>query len=354
MTPASQGRLLFGAIACIALWLAIGWCIWLPERLRRLAPVVIALIFGGVSVFSLTVISQTYALPEQITFEDNALATFASDDVQIAIASPQIQTTQIQPGEYVRFSFDAQMQQATGRNYSLFVHLVNETGSIIAQRDVYPGGGRLATADLSAGFAWQNEVAVQIPRTAYAPQNLTVMIGWYHLPTGERLRYGDGSERLLLDKIQLIERPGDVPNPVNVVFGNRIEMAGYDVSALQAAPGDVIELTLFWRGLQPISQDYVVFANVIDPATLTKYAASNAMPANWQRPTTTWESGEIIEDTHTLTINPDAPPGQYPIEIGLYLQEDGFPRLGVTGTYENYIYLTPIQITDDSTESNTP
>ncbi len=350
MTPASQGRLLFGALSCLSLWLAVGWISWLPVQIRRVAPLLIALVFGSVSVYSLTVITRTYAPPAELAFDspsDTALFTGDVFDAPlIAIANPNFVTERVQAGEYVRFSFDAQLQEqeATPRNYSLFVHLVNQNGSIIAQRDVYPGGGRLATEDMSAGFAWRNHVAVQVPRTAYAPQVLSVLIGWYHLPTGERLILNDGSERLQLNTVELVEKAGDVPNPLDVMFGSRIELIGYDVLALQAAQGETIELTLYWQALQPISRDYVVFANIIDPPTLTKYAASNAMPANWQRPTTTWQPGERIEDTHTLTINPDAPPGSYPIEVGLYLQEEGFPRLSVTGTYENYIHLNPISI----------
>ena len=103
-------------------------------------------------------------------------------------------------------------------------------------------------------------------------------------------------------------------------------------------------MTLYWRRLQPIENDYVVFANIIDPQTLTKYADSNAMPVEWTRPTSTWEADEIIVDTHTLTISPDAIDGVYQLELGLYLQEDGFPRLPRIGTYDNFIYLTPFRI----------
>jgi hypothetical protein len=121
-------------------------------------------------------------------------------------------------------------------------------------------------------------------------------------------------------------------------------LIGYDISTLNPASGDTVELTLYWRALQPLERDYVVFANIIDPQTFTKYAESNAMPVQWTRPTSTWAVGEIIEDTHTLTVIENAAAGVFPIEIGLYVQEEGFPRLGVIGTYDNYIYLTPVRI----------
>ena len=65
------------------------------------------------------------------------------------------------------------------------------------------------------------------------------------------------------------------------------------------------------------------------------------------RPTSTWTRGEIVEDQHTLTIHEDAFPGVYRTEIGLYLQEDGFPRLGVMGTYDNSLILPSVRIESD-------
>jgi hypothetical protein len=86
--------------------------------------------------------------------------------------------------------------------------------------------------------------------------------------------------------------------------------------------GDSLDLTLYWRGLRKLDKDYKVFANILDRATLTKYAASDGMPVNWQAPTTTWEAGTIIKDMHILTVDPNAPPGIYETEIGVYAQAD--------------------------------
>src|SRR5690606_30221183 len=101
-------------------------------------------------------------------------------------------------------------------------------------------------------------------------------------------------------------------------FGNRIELVGYELSTLAPAAGSALELTLYWRALQPISEDYIVFAHVIDPRTTTIYAGSDAMPASWNAPTSTWQPGEIITDTHVLPVDPDTPPDIYELEVGLY------------------------------------
>jgi hypothetical protein len=124
-----------------------------------------------------------------------------------------------------------------------------------------------------------------------------------------------------------------------------MELVGYAVSDLSPAAGESFDVTLYWRALQPMSEDYVVFTHLIDPATTTIYAGSDAQPAGWSRPTSTWQPGEMITDTHTLTVNPDTPPGIYELELGAYLVLDGrFDRLRVFtpdgGMASDYIFLT--------------
>jgi hypothetical protein len=154
---------------------------------------------------------------------------------------------------------------------------------------------------------------------------LDVNLGWYHLPSGERLRLADGSEHFHVGRVELLPRASNMglPNSLSINFGGIIELVGYQVSDLSPAAGDTIKLTLYWRGLQSIVEDYKVFVNIIDPLTLTKYAASDAMPVGWSRPTSSWQPGEIIVDVHEMNVACDALPGIYELQIGLYEEVGG-------------------------------
>jgi hypothetical protein len=150
-----------------------------------------------------------------------------------------------------------------------------------------------------------------------------------------------------------------VPNPTSIDFGGSIELVGYEMSDLNPNAGSTTELTLYWRALQAITYDYVVFAHIVDPATTTIYAGSDAQPANWTRPTSTWRIGEIVEDRHILTIDPNTPPtpGIYEVEIGLYLNPDDgtFPRLRVItpdgGMANDFAYLSRVRVLPREDES---
>lgn len=351
-TPASQGRLVFGALSAISQWMVVGLVWWLP---RRFQPHMLTGVTGYfLIVATLTpflIIAPAYALPPSTQNADVAAQFLELDsNGAITIANPRIMEEQVRPESYVQIEMGMSVTQPLTRDWSLFVHLVNSEGVIVGQRDVYPGQGKLAISDLVQGRSWLNPVAVWIPDTAYAPATLDVVVGWYNLRSGERLRLASGEETLMIGQVDLLPRNDDLgtPNPIRVNFDNQIELVGYALTDLSPAAGGSTELTLYWRGMKPISTDYKVFANILDPQTLTKYASSDAMPVNWQAPTSTWQPGVIIEDTHRLNIDPNAPPGIYELQIGLYSEDGSISRLRIVtpdgGMADDFLYLSRVRI----------
>jgi 4-amino-4-deoxy-L-arabinose transferase-like glycosyltransferase len=355
-TPASQGRLVFGALSAISMWMAVGLVWWLPKKMQLLTMTGSAGYFGIIAtVTPFLVIAPMYAQPPAIEIQTTPVYTFTTPSGgSIGIIKSEVLTEVAQPEGYVNINSTLQITKPLDRDWSLFVHLVTPDGVIISQRDVYPGEGKLATSDLQSGYTWDNPVSIWIPATAYAPMKLNVEIGWYDLQTGERMKLADGAETLTIGQVDLQPRTDaenlDVPNPIRINFDNQIELVGYEITDLSPTAGDTVELTLYWRAMQKITQDYKIFANILDPKTLTKYAASDGMPVNWNAPTTTWKPGEIIKDAHTLKVDPNTPPGIYETEIGWYLQaEDGsFPRLRIVtpdgGMADSYLNLSRVRV----------
>jgi hypothetical protein len=44
----------------------------------------------------------------------------------------------------------------------------------------------------------------------------------------------------------------------------------------------------------------------------------DSVPLRGEAPTTSWVTGEIISDQYDIVVDPEAPPGNYVIEIGVY------------------------------------
>jgi 4-amino-4-deoxy-L-arabinose transferase-like glycosyltransferase len=361
-TQASQGRLVFGSLSAISLWMAVGLVWWLPTRLQGVVMTGAAGYFAVVAALTpFLVIAPVYTPPTLIAGDtENSTLFWEQERGVVGFLDARIVTPTVQPEDYAMVEMDWQTLHATARDWSLFAHLVTADGVIIAQRDVYPGQGKIALSEFSENQisneprAWRNQTAIWIPATASAPTTLNVEVGWYDLQTGERLMLSNGEETLTIGQVELLPRNDienlDVPNPIRVNFDNQIELVGYELSDLSPAASDTIELTLYWRATKPITQDYKIFANILDSQSLTKYAASDGMPVNWNAPTSTWTPGKIITDMHTLNVDPNTPPGIYETEIGWYLQaEDGsFPRLRIVtpdgGMADNFLNLSRVRV----------
>jgi len=123
---------------------------------------------------------------------------------------------------------------------------------------------------------------------------------------------------------------GSLPAEAN--FGNMIQLIGYDLDTRRAYPGGRVPVTLYWQALTQFEDSYQVFVHLESEAG--PVAQSDGVPVCWTYPTNDWRPGQIIADQHTISISPDVPPGDYPLEIGLYLP-DNFERLDVMDIANN-------------------
>jgi hypothetical protein len=114
----------------------------------------------------------------------------------------------------------------------------------------------------------------------------------------------------------------------SVSLGNRVSLAGFDVPAGPWQPGDIIPLTLFWKRLTALEEDYNVFVHLLN-ADGELVAQNDSAPAGGTRPTSGWQAGEEIVDRHGLLLPYDLPPGEYVLSAGMYLPATGV-RLGMT------------------------
>jgi 4-amino-4-deoxy-L-arabinose transferase-like glycosyltransferase len=355
-TPASQGRLLFGALSAICIWLVLGITWWLPGRLRPLiSGLAVAFALGVSAIVPFTVIAPAYAPPPAVSESLPAQAVFSDRDGRsIALFAHEPFIVQARPGDEVTFALPWQVTRSLDRNWSQFTHAVDMNGVIVAQRDMYPGRGLLATSDLPRDRSWQTPTTLRLPDTLYTPAELTVLTGWYDVNTGERLTLGDGRTSVVIGTISVAESVDEqgIPNPIHVNFGNVMSLEGYTLSETAARPGDSITLTLHWRRLSEMDRNYTVFAHIVNPATTYIAAGSDAQPAGGARPTSSLVPDERVTDVHTLTVRDDAPPGMYELEVGVYHAEGDFPRLPVIndvgGTSSNYVYLTRIRVLEPS------
>jgi 4-amino-4-deoxy-L-arabinose transferase-like glycosyltransferase len=145
------------------------------------------------------------------------------------------------------------------------------------------------------------------------------------------------AQRLPAAEAPLATLPGDLGplQPVGTRFGEVIELVGYEVEGDLVAGGKPV-LTLVWRGLRPVGQNYTVFVHVVDESG-KRWGQHDKQPLGGSYPTSIWAPGEVVIDRYPLAIASDAP-GLLRLWVGLYLLETG-ERLPVAGSDETFVEL---------------
>jgi 4-amino-4-deoxy-L-arabinose transferase-like glycosyltransferase len=356
VTWSSQGRLVFSAIPSLMLLFVAGLGGWQSERWSKL-------ILGGALGFmaALTVvapfawIAPSYRPPPQLDIEagPNAYDFRPPDGEQpvMRLLAYDAPSPSVHPGGQAELTLYWEALAPMQRDWSTLVHIQDESGIIVAQRDTYPGLGLLAASDIHPGRRWADRYVVNIPATAYAPDEASVLVGLYDMHTGERMLTSGPAPRdsvRLADLLIESDPNAEVPNPVSVNFGGQMELIGYRLDTRHLAPGETLTLDLYWRGLRPMEVNYTVFTHVLGDENRI-WAQMDSWPGGGAKPTTAWTPGEIVEDQYRLTLAPDTPPGVYWIEIGVYQQaEDGslerLQRVEDGHLIEDFLLLTKVRV----------
>ena len=332
MTIASQGRLLFPAIASISILLALGLAELVPRRWEGAAMAVV----GG-TMFALALmapfryIAPAYARPspqEGINIPHQLEANFEG---KLALLGYDVEEAAVRPGEIVRLTLYWRALEPLEKDYSVFVHLLDENDLIVGQVDTYPGLGNFPFTQWPLGKVVADVYPVPISPTAYAPSKARWEVGVYDHATGERLRVLEPTPRdnVRFGEVSVLPLPGPFPNPVRFNFEDRIALVGYELDRRAARPGEALHLTLYWEALAEMEENYTVFTHVLGEGARI-WAQRDSWPQGGRLPTSAWHRGQIVEDHYELVLDPETPIGVYELEIGWYLAETG-RRLRVLG-----------------------
>ncbi len=108
---------------------------------------------------------------------------------------PSVET---QPGGMLDLTLHWQALTSPDRAYTVFVHLLDEAGSVKGYGDSEPGGGAYPTTGWLPGEYLADTHTVTIAPDA-PPGTYRLAIGLYDSATGERLRTSDGADQVVLE-----------------------------------------------------------------------------------------------------------------------------------------------------------
>jgi hypothetical protein len=316
----AMGRFLFPGLPAFALLICLGLNQFLPHRLTWMVGLVITAGMAMLAFYALVgVLTPAFARPRRLTKAELAAVpnpTNVEFSTVARLLGYQVTPTAVEPGGTVEVTLYWQTLARARQNYAVFVHLLSDVGTMVAQRDTYPGLGRYPTTAWEPGFVFADTYRVYVPETAYAPDVGYIQVGVY-LPDGPRLVASDGRDALRLATVEIRPQTGEFANPLDANFGGQTALVGYTLDRRVVQPGETIRLTLYWQALAPMETDYSVFAHVLGVRNQV-WARSDGWPAEWRSPTSGWKPGQVVEDVRDLSVDLTIPPGFYDIEVGLY------------------------------------
>jgi hypothetical protein len=166
------------------------------------------------------------------------------------------------------------------------------------------------------------------PPQAQAGHTYIFLVGarW---PSGDyRLRIGNGADQIESGPIlraSVRSRNFDVPpmtTEVRANFGDEMMLLGYDFPERRVQPGGVLPITLYWQALHPMAHHYITSNHLLASTDLQQWGGRDRAPKDYYS-TLLWAPGEVVRDDYQVPVFPDAPPGVYRLDLGVYLPRNG-------------------------------
>ena len=248
--------------------------------------------------------------------------TFAQ---QLELLGHDIDRSAVQAGEGVHLTLFWRSLKEMNQPYAVLLQLVDEGGGIEAEATFPVASDAYPTTQWQTGEVVRSQHYFPIPGETPAGQHRLqlAVIDREGAPLAATI---DLSELEIESPKRRMTLP-TIENPMEINLGDEATFLGYDLSAAVVKPGDTLRLTLYWQAKRGTTGWYKVFTHLLDDENRT-WAQKDSVPVGGTRPTTGWVKGEVIVDEYELTVDADAPGGDYILEIGMYEEGTGL-RLSV-------------------------
>ena len=324
----SQGRLLFPAMPAVAILLPLGLAQLSPARYARSAMAALMVLLTSLAiVVPYRYIAPAYARSAAVTaVETQAIGSApypgVNFDDQLCLTGFGLSDTTIQAGTRLWVTLYWEALQDMDRDYSVFVHLVDDRGMTIAQHDSWPDAGNDPTSGWQVAQPRRDAHPLDLPMALLAQGPCRIQVGLYDHATGQRVplntRDGGAADLVVLPaELGLVEESTFGLQEVNLEFDRRIALTGYAVHPIVAHPGDKLQVVLRWQALKDVHEDYTVFVQLLRGADQI-WGQLDHVPCNGQAPTSSWMADQVVTDTFELQVRADAPEDSYQLVVGLY------------------------------------
>jgi len=334
LTLASQGRLLFPVIASISIFIALGMArlarFALCDRVRYAQGGLLGFAFALAALTlaaPFVYIQPAYALPQRLPPDhlpalDRQTELLFEDKIRYLGFRVDTPRQRVAPGEVLDVTLYWQALRPLERNYSAFVRLIGKGDVPVHVLDTYPGGGMWQTTLWRPGEIIADRYRLRIDdtltNTRLAPSTLWLDVGFWDFTAQRFLQTFDpggratGRQRYEAASLN-VARPAPTFRLAQrferaLLTGVRVEQSAQSIS-----------LSLDWLATADFTDDYTTFVQLFDQQGNKLEPQADGRAKNGDFAPRWWRAGDLIlNDTYTLALPPEFPPGAYTIKFGLY------------------------------------
>jgi len=269
-----------------------------------------------------------YRVPERVPPEVLPLERLepASFGDSILLLGYDLDDSRVQRGGEIRLTLYWQCLKPMEESYHIYLRLLNPVYRVWGEQSAPPLSpwGELPTNRWKAGVMYRDDRRIEfLPGTPPGVYRLGLSL--YDLQRQRGLESAEGSEMILglveVPKGRPLSDTLDIQHELGADFGGVARLLGYSMTG-DLQPGGEINLTFFWQALAATDQDYTVFIHLMDEEGHV-WGQGDSPPADGFYLTTEWEKEEIVRDQHSIAIPPEAPAGEYRLDVGMYLVSTG-------------------------------
>ena len=307
LTPASQGRLLFGGAGVIALYLALGLTHLVPGPWRgRVAATAGGFMMLSALLIPFISIRPAYQPPQSLaTLPQDVRPLDARFGPHIQLLGYTLPRTTFMPGEAIAITLYWRTDTPMAENLDLSLNGLGFHEQNLAKLDTWPGGGLWPTSFWRPGEIYPDPYLLPIRGDADTPTLLKLSVHFSRNlirdGIGEPVpAYANGQpvDAIMLDAGALLTPPDRIQKPRHppiALLDHGIQLHDY---RLEPEP-DGLRVRLFWSTTQPVPEDYTIFVHLRDSQG-ELLAQGDAPPREGYWPTSHWQPGQEVVSVHWL------------------------------------------------------
>jgi hypothetical protein len=254
-------------------------------------------------------------------------------DGQVELLGYDLSTTEVKAGEPLRVILFWRALRSMERDYCLHLQVQDGEGHVWAAGEFPLANEEYPTNRWNEGEVIRGQYDLTVDAAApTGEQTLDFNLQLSSLqsfgqaqgrPPTLRPGSGQASNFQPLTKLSVVapERlfivPDEIQQPLQVNLADKVAFLGYDLDKVTVKPGGTLHLTLYWQALAEMETSYTVFTHLLNAEGHVK-GQQDSVPCSGTCPTTSWLEREVITDEYEIAVDPDAPVGEYQIEVGMY------------------------------------